>query len=248
MGHVRPIHWLLGASVLAAGVALVVLVMLPVGGGSARAPRPPPPPPPGGLEWVEVVGRDPRAGASASGRLAFSRTEVTRRQYALCVEAGACTRPDAVSRLCNWLEADRDEHPINCVDWHQARAFAAGVGGRLPTEAEWMFAARDGGPARSYPWGSAKLTCAHARHLACGEGTASVCAADLGLTDAGLCDLLGNVWEWVEDAREDDAPFQVLKGGGFDGARSVTDRVRASPGLRFPGYGFRVVRTVGDDE
>jgi hypothetical protein len=41
---------------------------------------------------------------------------------------------------------------------------------------------------------------------------------------------------------------RVLKGRGSDGARSLTDRVRASPGLRFPGYGFRVVRPVGADD
>ncbi len=96
---------------------------------------------------------------------AIDRTEVTVAAYAKCVEHGACETiglqlpyygdreqlQDAWS--CNWGRTDRSAHPINCLDWEQARAYCTWVGKRLPTEAEWEKAAR-GTDGRSYPWGN----------------------------------------------------------------------------------------------
>jgi formylglycine-generating enzyme len=163
------------------------------------------------------------------------KTEVTVQQYRVCVDAGHCSEPD-IDTYCNWGQCDRDDHPINCVDWDQARDFCTFVGGRLPTEAEWEYAARSGGKDITYPWGDEEATCERAimddGAVGCGQGrTWSVCSKPAGNSDQGLCDLVGNVWEWTEDCWHDsyngapsdgsawvdncEKPARVVRGGSW---------------------------------
>ncbi len=134
----------------------------------------------------------------------MSKTTVTFGQYKACVDAGTCTAA-GTGGFCNWDNSDRGSHPINCVDWDQAQAFASWVGGRLPSEAEWEYAARSGGRDWKYPWGDESATCARVvmddgRGSGCGrDGTWTVCSKPTGNTAQGLCDMVGNVWEWVQD-------------------------------------------------
>ncbi|MBI5512529.1 MAG: SUMF1/EgtB/PvdO family nonheme iron enzyme [Deltaproteobacteria bacterium] len=120
---------------------------------------------------------------------------------------------------CNWstLPAGRETYPMNCVDWNTAIAFCVWDGGRLPTEAEWEFAAR-GTSGRMYPWGDERPqrqrlnlcddSCnrAHPHHPALsgfGEDGASETAPvgnyPAGQTPEGVFDLEGNVSELVAD-------------------------------------------------
>jgi iron(II)-dependent oxidoreductase len=194
----------------------------------------------------------------------MTKTQVTVEQYKACVDAGVCTAPDT-GDYCNWGQSDRGKHPINCVDWHQAQAYAKWAGGRLPTEAEWEYAARSGGRDWKYPWGNENATCERAvmydGDLGCGrESTWPVCSKPRGNTTHGLCDMAGNVWEWVQDWYHDSykgAPTdgsawekptgssRVDRGGSWgNGAGSVRAAIRnhASPGYRHDTLGFRLAR------
>src|SRR6185437_5965210 len=77
----------------------------------------------------------------------LDRTEVTARAYLACVAAGACKRPHEDSRFCTTHDdapGDRGNHPVSCIDFHQAEAYCAFAGKRLPSEREWEYAARGG--------------------------------------------------------------------------------------------------------
>jgi len=197
------------------------------------------------------------------GAFEIARTEVTVTQYRSCVAAGACKKPDT-GKYCNFHRSDSELHPVNCVDWSRAKAFCAWVGGRLPTEAEWEYAARSGGKARLYPWGEERATCKKAimdfRREGCWkERTWPVCSKN-GNTAQGLCDMAGNAWEWVADwydegyyrssPREDPkgppvGSYKVLRGGSFAtdaSALRTTARGYAPPRLAIEHHGFRCVR------
>lgn len=90
----------------------------------------------------------------------LDRTEVTASAYDACVRRGTCVeaRQSTYSRTrpaCTWRAASAGQHPINCVGALQAVTYCSSVGKRLPTQAEWLWAARGGAAARKYPWGNA---------------------------------------------------------------------------------------------
>jgi formylglycine-generating enzyme required for sulfatase activity len=98
----------------------------------------------------------------------IDKYEVTVAQYRACVEAGACTAP-STGQYYNWGRSERENHPINGVDWDQAQAYCGWAGKRLPSEAEWEKAAR-GTDGRTYPWGNATPTCGYAVMSQGGDG------------------------------------------------------------------------------
>jgi formylglycine-generating enzyme required for sulfatase activity len=128
------------------------------------------------------------------GPYCLDETEVTTSAYRACQAKGACTPPNNAQYHCNDRYPERGEHPINCVTWTQARDYCAAQGQRLPTEAEWEFAARGGSEYFEYSWGNEApdgRTCWKRAHS---------CAVKSYAAGAfGLFDMTGNVWEWVED-------------------------------------------------
>jgi len=137
----------------------------------------------------------------------LDRHEVTVAEYRRCVEAGKCKRPRRREEqpYCNEGSPDRSDHPVNCLNWMDAAAYCAWRGADLPTEAQWEYAAR-GLKGRPFPWGDSPPDCRRAvlatreEGLGCGRGTTwPVCSKPEGNTPEGVCDLGGNVWEFVAD-------------------------------------------------
>ncbi|MDD5210626.1 MAG: SUMF1/EgtB/PvdO family nonheme iron enzyme [Elusimicrobiales bacterium] len=196
----------------------------------------------------------------------MSKTAVTVEQYAECVIKGGCTEPDT-GNYCNWGKPGRQLHPVNCVDWYQARAYAKFKGARLPSEAEWEYAATSGGRNQEYPWGNDEPTCDKAVMFGkgvfgCGKNsTMPVCSNTAGNTAQGLCDMAGNVRQWVQDSYQDSykgAPtdgsafeaadsYRVMRGGSFydlDASYLRADfRNSLDPGRRGVNVGFRLARS-----
>jgi sulfatase modifying factor 1 len=129
--------------------------------------------------------------------------EVTVAAYRECVAAKKCPEPTD-DEFCNFHKKDRDNHPINCVDFKSAEAFCAFAGKRLPTEQEWERAAR-GDDGRKYPWGAEEpnmdLLCW--KRLKEKLGTCEVSSRPKGASPYGVLDMAGNVNEWTSRQRED---------------------------------------------
>jgi len=142
----------------------------------------------------------------------IDRTEVTNAQYQQCVETEVCQAPTT----CDWGEptygdASKSDHPVVCVDWHGAQAYCEWMGARLPTEAEWEYAAR-GPEGRVFPWGDAfdgtRLNYCDTNcerdwaDETVDDGyaeTAPVGSYPAGVSWCEALDMTGNVWEWVND-------------------------------------------------
>jgi iron(II)-dependent oxidoreductase len=137
----------------------------------------------------------------------LDRTEVTVAQYGQCVAAGACEAVGCDPELNPRLP----DQPVACVSWAHAQAYCVWVGARLPSEAEWEYAAR-GPEGNIYPWGDSfapsrlnycDANCTYEwRDAAHDDGfkmTAPVASFPGGASWCGALDLAGNAWEWVAD-------------------------------------------------
>ena len=135
----------------------------------------------------------------------FDSVEVTTGQYQLCVNAGVCS-PGGQLPGCNGGGVDRDNHPINCVDWSQANTFCGWRNKRLPTEAEWEKAAR-GEDGRRFPWGDDEPNLIIQRdptiqllnHADIVGTTVPVGMHPDGVSFYGVHNMAANVQEWTAD-------------------------------------------------
>ncbi len=155
----------------------------------------------------------------------------------------------------------QERYPAVNVTWEDARAYARWLGGSLPTEAQWEFAAR-GPRGRKYPWGDEPPDCSRANFNDCGWRLAPVGGRPAGATRGGIEDLAGNVWEWCTDWYADRYPSpgspeavtdptgapsgweRVMRGGsliGGPGHLRGAYRGSYNPGFLGHDIGFRVV-------
>ena len=144
-----------------------------------------------------------------------------------------------------------ERRPVVNVTWREAMAYAVSVGGSLPTEAQWEFAAR-GAERREYPWGNSEPACERVHYRSCDpRRPIEVMARAEGATPEGIHDLAGNVAEWVTPIWFDPGRTPVnddsrrLRGGSFLSppfALRAADRVRyLRSGFESEDIGFRVV-------
>ncbi|HRJ51729.1 MAG TPA: SUMF1/EgtB/PvdO family nonheme iron enzyme [Candidatus Thiothrix moscowensis] len=213
----------------------------------------------------------------------LAKTEVTVGQFRAFVEAtrykttaeekGSCWSLDADGKWGDvkgnsWRKLgfpQTDDHPVACVSWDDAQAYVVWLGKetsklyRLPTEAEWEYAAR-GGKENAYPWGqSIGKNNANCSGDLCGEKfdyTSPV--GSFSPNPFGLYDMHGNAWEWVSDWKGEYAAEQqqdpkgassgssrVLRGGSWvNEPRYVRSALRndRTPDLRHYNVGFRVAQ------
>ncbi len=210
-------------------------------------------------------------GVQISENIYMSQHEVTVGQFRRFVEATGYQTDAEEKRSCfdwNALEDKKgaswrnpglqqtNTHPVVCVSWNDATAFAEWAGGRLPTEAEWEYAARAGttgdyaGDLDAMAWYRAN------------SNNSTHPVGQKAPNDWGLYDMHGNVWEWVQDwydsdyydgspTRDPKGPAsgsrRVIRGGSwYNDAWSVrsANRLLHTPDLRSNVIGFRIVRTV----
>ncbi len=196
---------------------------------------------------------------------AVGKYEVTLGQFRQFVEE---TKRDMRDMGDCWEEyAPSEQHPVACVSWQEARDYAqwlatkTGKPYRLLTEAESEYAARAGTTTSRYWGNSANAACKFARVSWCG-GDGSAPVGQYQPNAVGLYDMLGNVWEWVEDCWNDayiGAPAdgsawtsgqceeRVLRGGSFYNKpwniRSANRNWNYTD-FRYTDIGFRLARTL----
>jgi formylglycine-generating enzyme required for sulfatase activity len=196
--------------------------------------------------------------------------EVTNREYKRFCDATGRTYPidPGFIGLPNYF-TDFPDYPVVYVDWFDANAYAAWVGKRLPTEAEWERAAKGAQDNRLWPWGSTFLeslhgSVYHANVTGAEDGwvnTSPIGFYPWGVSPSGCYDMAGNVWEWCNDwflstyyttspsvnpQGPASALNRVIRGGNwFNASTSARSAFRGStsPSYKIQNIGFRCALT-----
>ena len=188
----------------------------------------------------------------------IDRTEVTNGQFAGCVADEACQPPSDTSSYTRDNYYGNDEfadYPVIYVSWNDASEFCEWAGGRLPTEAEWEYAAR-GPESFTYPWGNNGPSTSLLNFDGNVGDTSEVGSYPNGASWVGALDMAGNVREWVNDWYDSgyygnspgenppgpaSGEVRVLRGGAWndDDARSSYRYHYVLPVFRFSVVGFR---------
>ena len=204
----------------------------------------------------------------------IDKYETTNEQYELCVQLHICKRPidySSYQRLSYFGNPQYAGYPVINVTLEMARSYCEDWRGtRLPTEAEWEKAAR-GTSGSPFPWGEG-IDCAYANYhdRTCSRtlDTSPVTSFAPGVSEYGVYNMSGNVWEWVKDwyspAYYLNSPemnptgpehamvgiYFIKRGGGFHSSWEdlrVTHREKNDPTNYGSDLGFRCVRPITDE-
>ena len=189
----------------------------------------------------------------------IDQTEVTNKQYAVCVRADVCIPPSQTqshTRSRYYGNSEFDNYPVIYVTWSDAITYCSWAGRRLSTEAEWEKAAR-GTNSRIYPWGNESPNNGLLNYNGNTSDTTKVGSYPDGKSIYGALDMAGNVWEWVSslyrpypydahDGRENISisEARVVRGGSWNYTGfnvHTTTRYLVEP-LALNEVGFRCAR------
>jgi formylglycine-generating enzyme required for sulfatase activity len=206
----------------------------------------------------------------------IDQTEVTNAQYRRCVEAGSCEPPEIAgsdAREAYYRSSEYDEYPVLYISSYQAAQYCAWAEARLPTEAEWEYAA--GGPEeRLFPWGDefdgtrlnyCDVNCTNNwADKTADDGYADTAPVENypeGVSWCGALDMAGNVFEWAADwygsypaepqinpSGPSSGEYRVIRGGSWDDAPyqvRTANRYELLPNIQWADYvGFRCAQDV----
>lgn len=198
----------------------------------------------------------------------MDKYEVTNAQYKKFCDATGRKYPSGP--VMGYFE-NYPNYPVVKVSWEEANAYAKWAGKRLPTEAEWEYAARGGLSGKKYPWGNDDPG-DKANYNGYTGGLKSkmpnfyknkgpLPVGSFGPNGYGLYDMAGNVWEWCADWYDEkyyeisprnnpkgpsSGRLRVLRGGSWytPGCVRCADRYGRGPGGRSSNVGFRCVKSV----
>ena len=175
----------------------------------------------------ECMGRErPRREITLDKGFWIGRTEVTQRAFQKVMGQNPSRYQGA-------------DLPVEQVDWNSAQSYCRAIGMRLPTESEWEFAAFGGNPAPRY---------GPLNEIAWFDGNSGDITHPVGTkrpNNYGLFDMLGNVWEWVEDQSDMGPQRRIMKGGSFYNISRdlrVPNRETPPDDIRHRNIGFRCVQ------
>jgi formylglycine-generating enzyme required for sulfatase activity len=163
-------------------------------------------------------------------RFFMDKYPVTNAQYAAFILAAGYAPKDVSNYLKHWVggkpPAGLENHPVVWIDFEDARAYARWAGKRLPTETEWQYAAQ-GADGRAFPWGP-KMEPGRCNDKL--NHSTPVDAFPRGASPFGVQDMVGNVWQMIDDVYDNGAyTFALIRGGSYYAPEKSEWYVKSGP-------------------